>query len=357
MSNLNTATRADVKSAQGQNIYKAINRKRQITFTIVLIGLIVSLLVDLMVGPAWLSISDVLGALKMGPEGDTMNSAIVWSVRLPMTITCLCVGAALGLAGTQMQTILANPLASPYTLGISSAAGFGAAIALLTGLPLPSLPWVSVPLSAFIMSLCATMAMYILGKSRGMEAKTMVLFGIVINFFFQALQSLIQFRATPEVAQQIVFWMFGSLLKSTWTGVAISGVVFLGGAIILSRYAWKLTALSAGEERARSLGINTDKLRLRVFIISAMLTAGAVAFVGTIGFIGLVAPHFARMLVGEDQRYLSPLSALFGVLLMLCASIIAKVVIPGAVVPIGIVTSLVGVPFLLYLIMRRSEVK
>ncbi|SHH16455.1 FecCD family ABC transporter permease [Tepidibacter thalassicus] len=357
MNNSNTSIDLNSNFVKGENIYRQINRKRQIIFFIVLTSLITLLLVDLMVGPAWLKIGDVINALKLGPKGDTMNSAIVWSVRLPMTATCLCVGAGLGLAGTQMQTILANPLASPYTLGISSAAGFGAAISFLTGFPIKGISWLSVPLSAFIMSLCATLAIYILGKAKGMDAKTMVLFGIVVNFFFQALQSLVQFRATPEVAQQIVFWMFGSLLKSTWTGVFISGGVFLVCAILLTRYAWRLTALCAGEERARSLGINTDKLRLRVFIISALLTAGAVAFIGTIGFIGLVAPHFGRMLVGEDQRYLAPLSALFGVLLMLVASIIAKVVIPGAIVPIGIVTSLVGVPFLLYLILKRSEVK
>lgn len=126
--------------------------------------------------------------------------------------------------------------------------------------------------------------------------------------------------------------------------------------ILLSRYAWQLTALSAGEERARSLGIKVDQLRLKVFfILASLLTAGAVAFVGTIGFIGLLAPHCSRILVGEDQRYMSPLSALFfGVLLMICASIISKIVIPGAIVPIGIVTSIIGVPFLLYLILKRS---
>jgi iron complex transport system permease protein len=321
-----------------------------------LISLAIALLIDLMVGPAWLSMADVITALKLGPKGDSINSAIVWVIRLPMTFTCLCVGISLGLAGTQMQTILANSLASPYTLGISSGAGFGAAMAYLTGFPIPGMSWLNVPLSAFMMAFCSSLAIYMLGRSKGMQAKTMVLFGIVVHFFFQALQSLVQFRATPEVSQQIVFWSYGSLLKSTWTGVVVSGGIFLIGVIILSRYAWQLTALSAGEERARSLGINTERLRLHVFAISALLTAGAVAFVGTIGFVGLVAPHFSRMLVGEDQRYLAPLSALFGVLLMLVASILAKIVVPGSIVPIGIVTSLVGVPFLIYLLLRRTGV-
>lgn len=125
-------------------------------------------------------------------------------------------------------------------------------------------------------------------------------------------------------------------------------------ALLLSRYAWKLTALSAGEERAKSLGIDTDRVRLHVFLISSLLTAGAVAFVGTIGFIGLVAPHFARYFAGEDQRYLAPMASLFGVLLITFASILAKLIIPGIIIPIGIVTSLVGVPFLVFLIIRKG---
>ncbi len=181
----------------------------------------------------------------------------------------------------------------------------------------------------------------------------MVLFGIVVHFLFQALLSLVQFRSTPEVAGQIVYWMFGSLLKSTWTGVFVSGSIFIICALLLTRYAWRLTTLSAGEERAKSLGVDTDKLRLHVFVLSALLTAGAVSFVGTIGFIGLVSPHFARMLVGEDQRYLAPMSAMLGVLLMATASNVSKLVIPGIIVPIGIVTSLIGVPFLIYMIVRR----
>lgn len=342
---------------EGRSIYRNISRRRQAVFLVTLCGLAAAFVVDLMVGPSLLTAADVLGALRLGPRGEDISSAIVWAVRLPMTLTCLCVGAALGLAGTQMQTILDNPLASPYTLGISSAAGFGAAVAFLTGFPFVGAQWLNVSLSATMMALLGSMAIYTLGRAKGMQARTMVLCGIVVHFFFQALQSLVQFRSTPEVASQIVYWMFGSLLKASWTGVAVSGTVFLVSALLLSRYVWRLTALSAGEERARSLGINTERLRLQVFIISAVLTAGAVAFVGTVGFIGLVAPHCARMLVGEDQRYLSPLSVLFGVLLMVSASIVAKLVIPGVIVPIGIVTSLVGVPFLLYLIMRRTEVK
>lgn len=338
----------------GEEMYRKINRKRRLTSLFTLIAIVVALLLDLFIGSSGMSLGDILVALWQGPGVKSIESSIIWNIRLPMTLICLTVGASLGLAGTQMQTILANPLASPYTLGVSSAAGFGAAIAFISGFPFQNMSWVNAPFMAFMMTLAGTMAIYFLGKVKGMRAQSMVLFGIVTHFFFQALLSLVQFRSTPEVAGQIVYWMFGSLLKATWTGVFTSGAIFLLCALLLSRYAWKLTALSAGEERAKSLGIDTDKVRLHVFLISSLLTAGAVAFVGTIGFIGLVAPHFARYFAGEDQRYLAPMASLFGVLLIAFASILAKLVIPGIIIPIGIVTSLVGVPFLVFLIIRKG---
>lgn len=338
----------------GEKIYSNINFKRRRVVLITLIAIVLALLVDISTGSSGLSIVDVVKTIFAGPNADGVYTNIIWDIRLPMTLICLSVGCSLGLAGTQMQTILGNPLASPYTLGISSAAGFGAAMAFITGLPFNNMAWVNAPLVAFIMTLISIGGIYFFGKLKGLRAQSMVLFGIVIHFFFQALLSLVQFKSTPEVSGQIVFWMYGSLLKASWTGVMVSFIIFVVCSVILMKYSWKLTALSAGEERAKSLGVDTDKLRLKVFVLSALVTAGAVSFVGTIGFIGLVAPHFARFFVGEDQRYLSPMASLFGVLLMTVASIIGKIVVPGVILPIGIVTSLIGVPFLVYLIVRRD---
>ncbi len=343
--------------SKGKSVYSDINKGRKIAIISVVSILVLSIVADLMVGPSWISLGEVFKGIRDGINGKSIESAIIWSIRLPMTLTCIVVGASLGLAGTQMQTILGNPLASPFTLGISAASGFGAAVAIITGFTIGGIAWLGVPVLAFVMSMVATLGIYLLGKRRGMQPSVLILSGIVVLFFFQSLQSFVQFRAAPEVLQQIVFWLFGSLLKSSWTGVTTSGVIFVISAVLLSGLTWKLTALSAGEERAKSLGVNTDRLRLKVFILSAFLTTGAVAFVGTISFVGLVAPHFARMFVGEDQRFLSPLASVFGALIMVISSIIAKVIMPGAIVPIGIVTSLVGVPFLLYLILRRGTVR
>lgn len=345
---------AGEKVLSSEKIYGRINRKREIYLGTSFVLLGVLFLLDIVTGSSNLTINEVFKTILAGPEQKGVLTSIIWDIRLPMTLICFTVGASLGLAGAQVQTILANPLASPYTLGLSSAAGFGAAIAFITGLPFPDGLWFNVPFVSFLSTMIGVFAIYIIGRVQGMQTRSMVLFGIVIHFFFQALLALVQFSSTPEVSGQIVFWMYGSLLKSTWMGVYVSGFFLIVCSFFLSKYAWKLTAIAAGEERAQTLGVDTDRVRIHIFIISAFLTAGAVSFVGTIGFIGLVAPHFARFFVGEDHRYLLPMSALCGAILITGASIVGKSIVPGIIVPIGIVTSLVGVPFLIYFIVGRK---
>ena len=308
-------------------------------------------LTDLLVGPAFLNVFDVLGALVAPSTADPTVGAIVHAIRLPMTLMALVVGASLGVAGAQMQTILGNPLASPYTLGFSAAAGFGAAAAILTGVSLPLIPGLTVPLAAFAAAGLACLMVYGMAHLRGVTAEVMLLAGIATLFLFQSAQSLVQYMAAPEVLQEIVFWLFGSMLKANWFTVSVSGAVLALALGLLLPDLWKLTALRMGDARAASLGVNVPALRRRVFFVVALLTAGAVSFVGTIGFVGLVAPHLARMLVGEDQRLLLPASAICGGLVMVGASIASKLLSPGAVVPVGIVTALIGVPFLFGLIL------
>lgn len=333
--------------------YRALARRRRHRLALAATVLALVALGDLMTGPAWLGPIEVVTAIVRPGEAETATRVIVLDLRAPMTLMALVVGAALGLAGALMQTVLANPLASPYTLGISAAAGFGAALAILTGLSLPGLPGLAVPLAAFAMATLATGLVYGLANARGMTADVMVLAGIATLFLFQSAQSLVQYLAAPEVLQAIVFWLFGSLLKAGWTEVGIAAVTFAAGALLVARDPWRLTALGLGDAQAAALGVDLRRLRARVFFAVALLTAGAVAFVGTIGFVGLVAPHLARALVGEDQRSLLPMAALVGALIVAGASIVSKLVSPGGVVPIGIVTAVIGVPFLFGLILRR----
>ena len=354
MSNRSEVLTSSVTTSQNsEGIYHKLQKRRYKLIALSFAVLVVVMLLDISTGASWIGLYDVLEALFGGPNGEALSTTIVWYLRLPVTLTCLVVGASLGLAGGLMQTLLANPLASPYTLGISAAAGFGAAMALLTGFSVLGLTWLGVPIAAFTTSALASMAIYFIGRSQNMEAKILILAGIVVLFFFQALQSLVQYLASPEVLQQIVFWLFGSLLKASWLSFVVSGTILLIGLSYTLPKVWSLTALSLGEERAQSLGINTQKLRLEMFLLCSLLTAGAVSFVGTIGFVGLVAPHFSRLLVGEDQRFYLPLSALMGAVLLCVSSLVGKLIVPGTIIPIGIITSLVGVPFLLYLLLKR----
>ena len=305
---------------------------------------------DLATGPALLPIPAVLRSL-VAAGSDPMLDAIVRNLRLPIALMAAAVGAALGISGAVMQTILNNPLASSYTLGISAAAGFGAALAILAGAALPVPDTWAVPIAAFLFAGLACAAVAGVGQIRGATPELLVLAGIACLFLFQALLSLLQFLASPEALQQIVFWLFGSLLRSTMPKVGIVALVLLVTIPVLLADAWRLTALKLGDDRAGALGVRVDALRLRAFVIVSVLTGAAVAFVGTIGFVGLVAPHIARMLVGEDQRHLLPASAVFGALLLSAASVASKLIMPGTVFPIGIVTALIGVPFFFWLVL------
>lgn len=343
------------KTLEGRSSLQLYQRRWLLTL-ILICSLLSSTIIDLATGSANLSPLDVLRLLLQGsPQYDELQQTIFWSIRLPVTLTAIVVGASLGLAGLLMQTVLANPLASPYTLGISAAAGFGAALSILTGFSVGGGLALGTPLLASVMALLACLPIYFMGQRQGMTPQILVLSGIVVLFFFQSLQSLMLFLASPEAMQQIVFWLFGSLLKANMQGVMITGSVLICSLTICLQQAWRLTALSAGEEQAQGLGINVSALRKLAFLLATLLTAASVSFVGTIGFVGLVAPHFACMLVGEDQRYLICVSALCGSLLLVSASIVSKLVLPNGVVPIGIIIALIGVPVLFYFVTKQVK--
>ena len=335
--------------------YRLQSQRRLTRLTVGFAGLLALALADLMTGSSGLGLREVVGAIAAGPSSDSLEAVIVWSIRLPMTLTALFVGAALSVAGLQIQNITGNALASPSTLGISSAAGFGAAAAITGGITVFGMLWLGTALAAFAMAVIVSAAIYWLGWRRGMYPSTVILAGIVMNFFFMALQQFLQYHASPEVAQLISGWTFGNLERSTWTSTAAAAAAAVAASLYLIGLSWQLTALTIGEERARSLGVPVNRLRVVTFAVSALLVACSVSFIGTIGFVGLVAPHLAKLTLGEDQRYLLPGSVLTGGMLMLASSVAAKLLSSGAVLPVGIVTSLIGVPFLLVLLIRSGR--
>lgn len=312
--------------------------------------LVLGVIGDLATGPAALSPGEIVHGLLGTQTGDATAALIMWQVRLPTALLAVLIGAGLSLAGAEMQTILSNPLASPFTLGVSSAAAFGAALAIVLGLAVPFAPeGMAVPANAFILAFGSVMLIQAFSATqRG--AGTLVLFGIALVFGFNALVAIIQFIAPADSLQQLVFWTMGSLNRADATSVTIMAVVLAIVIPFSMRAAWALTLISLGEERARALGVDLRRLRFGCLLRASLLAAVSVAFAGTIGFVGLVGPHIARLLVGEDHRFFLPAALLSGAVVMSFSSIAAKLILPGVLIPIGIVTSLVGLPFFIALL-------
>lgn len=341
--------------AQSVTYRQRVLRKRLILVALAVL-LVFSVLLDLALGPASYSLKEVLGALFSPDTASAQVRVVMWDIRLPVALMAVAVGAALSLAGAQMQTILNNPLASPFTLGLSAAASFGAAMGLAFGVALfPLAAQYMVPLNAFIMAMLCALLIHFLSMRRGVTAETIVLLGIALVFTFNALLALVQFFATEQAVAAVVFWTMGSLTKATWPKLGVICAVILITLPIFAKRAWALTALRLGDDKAASFGINVRSLRFQMLIMVSLLASFPVAFVGTIGFIGLVGPHIARMLIGEDQRFFLPASLLTGALILSASSVVSKTLIPGAIFPIGVVTSLIGVPFFISLILGGKK--
>lgn len=351
-------TTASTDALAGRGLYRALAWRRLLIIAGFAVALTLSFTVDIAWGPARYALTDVVTAIVSPGSVTDQIRVVVWDIRMPMALMAIITGAALSLAGAQMQTILANPLASPFTLGISAAAGFGAALAIVAGVSIiPFATDLMVPINAFIMALLATLIIHFISQARGVTVQTVILLGIALVFTFNALLAFLQYLASEQALQSVVFWTMGSLTKATWEKIWITLAVLVFAIPMFARHAWALTAIRLGEDKAASFGVNVRAIRLETMLIVALLAAVPVSFVGTIGFVGLVGPHVARMLVGEDQRFFLPTSIMAGALLLSATSVVSKSILPGVVFPIGIITALVGVPFFFSLIItnvRRS---
>ncbi|WP_233901932.1 FecCD family ABC transporter permease [Paracoccus denitrificans] len=343
---------AEAMSDATLQLYHRQGRRNALLVGVLGLAALAALLLDLVTGPAGLPLAETLRALT-GGEVARGTRVIVWDVRLPVACMALLVGAALALAGAEMQTVLENPLAEPFTLGVSSSAALGAAVAIVLGLTLPGLPAVwSVSSNAFLFALGALALLQLLGRIRGGGPEVLILFGVALNFTAAALLSLLQFVASADALQQLVFWTMGSLASAQWPGVVMIGVVLALAVPFSFRAAWKLTALRLGEDQAKSFGVDVAGLRRWTLLRVSLLAASAVSMVGVIGFVGLAGPHIARMLVGENHRVFLPASILTGALVMSLASTLSKTLVPGVLLPVGLVTSLIGLPIFFALILR-----
>ena len=339
-------------------LFRRQTRRRMTLLAAAFLVMVAGVVADIGWGPSYLSVQDVVATLLWPQQASPQLNVIVWDLRLPIALMALLIGAMLGVAGAEMQTILNNPLADPFTLGISSAASFGAALAIVLQVNL--IPFAGpflVTANAFVLALSTSFILYFFTRMRGVTAETMVLVGIAMMFSFNALLSLMQYAASEIQLAQIVFWMMGSLARASWTKVGICLAVLAVAIPYFVSRNWALTALRMGDDKAASLGVNVQRLRIEMLIAISLIAATAVSFVGTVAFVGLVGPHIARLTVGEDQRYFLPFSALAGALILSLTSILSKAINPGVIYPIGMITSLIGIPFFISLILtvrRRS---
>lgn len=335
--------------------YSALLRRRRLIIVGLLVLAVVAFVATLLVGAGTMSVGEFWSAL-VSPSGvSRVDSQIVWNIRLPFAVTAVVAGASLALAGVQMQTVLGNPLAEPYTLGVSAAAGFGAALALVGGSIVPVAAFVGTAGSAWIFAMVACGVILLFGTLRGAGTESLILLGIAMVFLFSALLALVQYLASEVELQQLVFWTFGNLNRTTWPQIAVMAAVPVVLIPVLRRAAWTLTAFRLGDDRAKALGVPVTRVRVLVLLGVSLLAATTVAFTGTIGFVGLVGPHVARILVGDDQRHIMPASMLCGATLLCGASVVSTAISPGVIVPVGIITSLVGVPVFLVIVMSTRR--
>jgi len=324
---------------------------RKISFMIllalVLFGVVI---IALSQGPSSVGFKESFAALF---QDSGLAHAIIWKLRLPRIVMAIIVGCGLALAGTVFQAILRNPLASPYTLGIGWSAGFGAVMAIVFGAGLYNEYLIAG--NAFFFALLSSFLILGIAKLKRATPETMILAGIAIMFLFSSLSSLFQYMGTMEEVHEIVFWFFGSLSKVGWKEISMASIMILIPIPVLLKWSWDFNLLAAGDESAKALGVNVERIRMLGVVLASLVTAGAICFTGVIGFVGLVSPHITRMVIGGDHRFLLPASALTGAVLVLTADILGRALWTPQVIPIGIVTSFVGVPFFFYLLMKRSR--
>ena len=326
---------------------------------ILLIFLLLFGIFSLTIGGYNLSLSAIYLAL-IG-KGVSAAELIIWNIRLPRILAAIIAGISLAVSGAVMQCTLRNPLASPYTIGISHGAMFGAAVAIIlfgiggaesTGKIFINSPYL-ITVFAFLGSFVAVLVILLLAKLKNFAPETIILAGVAMSSLFTAGTMVMQYFANDLQLAAMVYWSFGDLGRPNWVEVGIMAVFVVLSVAYFIYKRWDYNALESGEESAKSLGVNTEKTRLLGMLIAALLVSVNVAFLGIIGFVGLICPHLVRILIGGDYRFIIPISALTGALLLLISDTVARTIISPIVLPVGILTSFLGAPVFLYLLIKR----
>jgi len=324
----------------------------------------VAIVLSVALGPANLPIVAVARSL-LGIEVAGNVDLIVWNIRLPQSLAGIAAGAGLAVAGAAMQSILRNPLGSPFTLGMSHAAAFGAALSVtvlgsgrMTSSAVGAIaitnPYVTTG-AAFVFCLLAAMVIVAVSRLRGASPEVMVLTGVALGALFTAGTMFLQYFADDTQLAAMVFWTFGDTARASWPQVAVLSTVALAATLYFVANAWNYNAIDAGDETAKSLGVRVERVRMVGMLAASVVTAAIIAFLGIIGFVGLVVPHLVRRVIGADHRFLLPATAIGGGLLMVAADTVARLMLAPHVLPVSVLTAFLGAPVFLWLIVRSRR--
>ena len=295
--------------------------------------------------------------ITKGPpeEGiDIIKDNVVWTLRLPRVLVGFVAGFGLAVAGAVMQSTMKNPMADSYTTGISSGAAFGATLGIVLNINIVSGDF-SMIANSFLFSLAPTALIVLLSQKKALSSTSMILAGLAVMYIFNALTAAIKLMADPDSLAALYRFQVGTLNNSTWEDLPVMAIVTVIGTAALVLLSNRINVLSTGDESAKSLGINASKLRILCLVIVSLVSASIVAYTGIIGFVGLVAPHVARIFIGSDNKYLIPAAAVFGALLMIVSDFIGRTIISPSVLEVGVVTAFIGGPLFLWLILRQQK--
>lgn len=315
-------------------------------------------------GAARIPLDQVFGSL-LGWDVPRRFDIIIWNIRLPQALSAIVAGAGLAVAGAAMQSILRNPLGSPFTLGISHAAAFGAAFSvmildsgIMTSTQADTVnitsPWITTAI-AFLFSLSAAGVIIAVSRLRGATPEVMILTGVALGALFTAGTMLLQYFADDVQLAAMVFWTFGDTARASWSELGIITAATVGVSVYFLANGWNFNAIDAGDETARGLGVRVGRVRIVGMLLASMLTAVIIAFLGIIGFVGLVVPHMVRRLIGSDHRFLLPASILVGGLLLLVSDTAARLMLAPHVLPVSVLTAFMGAPVFIFLIIRGQR--
>lgn len=308
-------------------------------------------------GQVFVAIGNQIRGIVPADPALAQLQTIIWELRVPRVAVAILGGIALAIAGTVFQGLLRNPLVSPYTLGIAPAAAFGASVSVIVFGANNGSSNATLVLGALIAAGVNTVIVLSLASSKSLDATTLILIGIALTQLFGALTAGIQYFAEDEVLAQIVRWTWGSVNNALWYQVLVLGVVVAIAYPYTQFRSGALNAIAfAGDDAARSLGVPVTRVRRQLIGIAAVLTGITIAFTGIIGFVGLVGPHIARLIIGANHRFLLPFSALIGALLLVLGDIVGRTILDPAVIPVGIIDALIGAPIFIYLILTRKKV-